>query len=261
MSDNSLLEHRRGDFHEAGHICPLEVVHRAVRPEAELHALLVDILHDPMQLAVHFSGRPTDMGCILGHFKTRCCHSACIDGLSRSENHPIVLEEMDGFRTATHVGNLTAAPAAVGFEGLCIFLIQFVLESARKSYVTRNRPGFLSRNESRPVRELHGHVLDPVPIGGPHFEHIFIHLAGDSVRDAAHSVRSGDCNDLCTELIGLLDKLLTAREKEIIFLRYGLACGREVTQREIGEMLHISRSYVSRIEKRALQKLREGFAN
>lgn len=63
------------------------------------------------------------------------------------------------------------------------------------------------------------------------------------------------------KLIGLLDKLLTAREKEIIFLRYGLACGREVTQREIGEMLHISRSYVSRIEKRALQKLREGFAN
>ena len=54
MSDNSLLEHRRGDFHEAGHICSLEVVHRAVRPEAELHALLVDILHDPMQLAVRF---------------------------------------------------------------------------------------------------------------------------------------------------------------------------------------------------------------
>lgn len=62
-------------------------------------------------------------------------------------------------------------------------------------------------------------------------------------------------------LIRLLDKLLTAREKEIIFLRYGLAWGREVTQREIGEMLNISRSYVSRIEKRALQKLREGFAN
>ena len=57
----------------------------------------------------------------------------------------------------------------------------------------------------------------------------------------------------------LLDKVLTGREREIIFLRYGLATGREVTQREIGEKIHISRSYVSRIEKKALSKLREKF--
>ena len=57
----------------------------------------------------------------------------------------------------------------------------------------------------------------------------------------------------------LLDKVLTGREREIIFLRYGLATGREVTQREIREKLHISRSYVSRIEKKALSKLRERF--
>lgn len=60
-------------------------------------------------------------------------------------------------------------------------------------------------------------------------------------------------------LIRLLDEVLTKRERNIIFLRYGLATGKEVTQREIGEALHISRSYVSRIEKRALYKLREGF--
>ncbi len=61
------------------------------------------------------------------------------------------------------------------------------------------------------------------------------------------------------KLAGLFDKVLNDREKEIIFLRYGLATGKEVTQREIGELLGISRSYVSRIEKRALFKLREGF--
>ena len=49
------------------------------------------------------------------------------------------------------------------------------------------------------------------------------------------------------------------REKEIICLRYGLLGGREITQREIGAALHISRSYVSRIEKKALLKLREKF--
>ena len=67
------------------------------------------------------------------------------------------------------------------------------------------------------------------------------------------------------ELAGNLKRLgrimqnLEEREKEIIFLRYGLVTGIEITQREIGEMLGISRSYVSRIEKRALGKLRKGF--
>lgn len=61
------------------------------------------------------------------------------------------------------------------------------------------------------------------------------------------------------KLVGLIDQVLTEREKEIICLRYGLWGGREVTQREIGDALHISRSYVSRIEKKALGKLREKF--
>ena len=51
--------------------------------------------------------------------------------------------------------------------------------------------------------------------------------------------------------------VLDEREKEIIMLRYGLLDGHEVTQREIGQKMDISRSYVSRIEKKALSKLRE----
>ena len=60
----------------------------------------------------------------------------------------------------------------------------------------------------------------------------------------------------------LYDKLadvLTPREREIVEMRYGLAFGEEVTQREIGELLCISRSYVSRIEKKALEKLLKEF--
>lgn len=64
--------------------------------------------------------------------------------------------------------------------------------------------------------------------------------------------------DNLKKLSGTLERL-DRREKEIICLRYGLLTGREVTQREIGEMLGISRSYVSRIEKRALSKLKKGF--
>lgn len=61
------------------------------------------------------------------------------------------------------------------------------------------------------------------------------------------------------KLGGLLKTCLSEREREIICLRYGIFCQKEMTQREIGSMMGISRSYVSRIEKKALQKLREGF--
>ncbi len=57
----------------------------------------------------------------------------------------------------------------------------------------------------------------------------------------------------------LLEANLEEREKEIIALRYGLYGGKELTQREIADRLSISRSYVSRIEKKALRKLREEY--
>ena len=53
--------------------------------------------------------------------------------------------------------------------------------------------------------------------------------------------------------------LLTGREKSIIRLRYGLDGKKEYTQKEVAELLDISRSYVSRIEKKAISKLRDGF--
>lgn len=62
-----------------------------------------------------------------------------------------------------------------------------------------------------------------------------------------------------SELYGLMETELSDREKEVLTLRYGLADGREVTQKEIGEKLGISRSYVSRIEKKALLRMQNGF--
>ena len=54
---------------------------------------------------------------------------------------------------------------------------------------------------------------------------------------------------------------LTDREKQILTMRYGLGGTKEKTQSEIGAKLGISRSYVSRIEKRAVQKLRHAFVD
>ena len=54
-------------------------------------------------------------------------------------------------------------------------------------------------------------------------------------------------------------KVLSPREKEIIEKRYGLNNTKELTQKEIAKSMHISRSYVSRIEKRALIKILKEF--
>ena len=53
----------------------------------------------------------------------------------------------------------------------------------------------------------------------------------------------------------IVNNRLDPREKEIIILRYGLNGGKPITQRETAEKLGISRSYVSRIEKAALEKI------
>lgn len=60
-------------------------------------------------------------------------------------------------------------------------------------------------------------------------------------------------------LYRLIPQILTKREQEIIKFRYGLYGHQEQTQREIAKRLNISRSYVSRIEKNALVKLRSFF--
>ena len=57
-------------------------------------------------------------------------------------------------------------------------------------------------------------------------------------------------------LYGFIEKCLDKREKEIISCRYGLYGQSPLTQREVAKKLDISRSYVSRIEKKALEKLR-----
>ncbi len=59
----------------------------------------------------------------------------------------------------------------------------------------------------------------------------------------------------------LIDEVLDEREKKIIVLRYGLGKSPALTQREVATALNISRSYVSRIEKKALEKMKEHFGS
>ena len=63
----------------------------------------------------------------------------------------------------------------------------------------------------------------------------------------------------CEQLYRFIETELDERERTIIRLRYGLDNGRALTQREVADRLDISRSYVSRIEKKALETLRKKY--
>jgi RNA polymerase sporulation-specific sigma factor len=67
-------------------------------------------------------------------------------------------------------------------------------------------------------------------------------------------------NGVETELLGVALTKLNTREREIMELRYGLKGGDELTQREVADMLGISQSYISRLEKKIIGRLKKEFA-
>ena len=82
-----------------------------------------------------------------------------------------------------------------------------------------------------------------------------IDVLQEKSEDIADTLHTKDNIVLLTKYLNLL----TDREKEIIIKRYGLMLHQEKTQKEIAKELGISRSYVSRIEKRALTKILKEF--
>lgn len=65
--------------------------------------------------------------------------------------------------------------------------------------------------------------------------------------------------ELYIKLYDAMEQVLTDREKMVIKMRYGIGGATPKTQREIAAQCNISRSYVSRIEKKALSKLEQAF--
>ena len=78
----------------------------------------------------------------------------------------------------------------------------------------------------------------------------------DTLCDDFDMVEELGRQELCASLRGLMERHLDEREREILTLRYALEGGEPLTQRDVAQKTGISRSYVSRIEKKALEKLR-----
>ncbi|MEE1048908.1 MAG: sigma-70 family RNA polymerase sigma factor [Clostridia bacterium] len=81
----------------------------------------------------------------------------------------------------------------------------------------------------------------------------------DIIADETDITEEIDTKLKLEHLKSIINDALDTREKTIICYRYGIGGVEELTQNEIAERLHISRSYVSRIEKAALLKLRALF--
>lgn len=81
-------------------------------------------------------------------------------------------------------------------------------------------------------------------------------IESDGTDISEHIISKDNIRQLYTSLYLVLSK----RELEILVLRYGLFNRIPKTQREVADIMHISRSYVSRIEKKALSKLRQCFS-
>ena len=86
-----------------------------------------------------------------------------------------------------------------------------------------------------------------------------IQLVDVIISEDIDIVEQMELNQKSEKLTQIISKVLSGRELFIIINRYGLFQKEPMTQREIAEKLGISRSYVSRIEKRALEKLKKAF--
>ena len=79
----------------------------------------------------------------------------------------------------------------------------------------------------------------------------------DIIDDGTNLVEQVDLSMQSRQLYQALETVLTKREAEILIMRYGLYRRAPMTQREVAKKLDISRSYVSRLEKKAIAQLKE----
>lgn len=148
---------------------------------------------------------------------------------------------------------------SIGTIGLikAISTFQYDKGSKLSTYAARcidNELLMMFRARKKTTREIS--LYEPI---GTDKEGNEISLLDVCMQEQMDIVERMDMDEKTKKLSGLIEEKLDEREKEIVYLRYGLNGKKEMTQWEIGKLLGISRSYVSRIEKKALQKLKKAY--
>ena len=146
---------------------------------------------------------------------------------------------------------------AIGIVGLVKAVNTYDHEKGSRlgTYAARcidNELLMLLRSERKLNREIS--LFEPIGMDKEGNEIRFMDVVEDPSVDSLDRML---LNEEIRKMYQAIEYVLNDREREIIYKRYGLYGWDEITQKEIGKSLGISRSYVSRIEKKALQKLRK----
>ena len=185
----------------------------------------------------------------------------CGDDLEAAEKARQILIERN-LRLVAHVAKKYIGAGedmedliSIGTIGLIKAISTFRQEKGNKlgTYAAKcidNELLMMFRSRKKSTREVS--LYEPI---GTDKEGNEINLLDICIQEQIDVVEQLDNKEKLCKLFILVEKVLDDREKEIIQLRYGLGREKEMTQREIGKMKGISRSYVSRIEKRALIQL------
>lgn len=97
---------------------------------------------------------------------------------------------------------------------------------------------------------------EPLNVDGDGNELVLADVMGTDGDAVYKKIENGVENELLKEALSKLND----REKEIMEMRYGLNGGEEKTQREVADMMGISQSYISRLEKKIIVRLKKEFA-
>ena len=179
----------------------------------------------------------------------------CGDDLEAAEKARQILIERN-LRLVAHVAKKYIGAGedmedliSIGTIGLIKAISTFRQEKGNKlgTYAAKcidNELLMMFRSRKKSTREVS--LYEPI---GTDKEGNEINLLDICIQEQIDVVEQLDNKEKLCKLFILVEKVLDDREKEIIQLRYGLGREKEMTQREIGKMKGISRSYVSRIEK------------
>ncbi|MGL5479254.1 MAG: RNA polymerase sporulation sigma factor SigK [Clostridium sp.] len=146
---------------------------------------------------------------------------------------------------------------SIGTVGLIKAIDSFNVDKGTRlaTYASRcieNEILMLFRNNKKQKGEVY--LQDPIGVDKEGNEICLIDVLSSDKDSVLEKVES---NLEIKALYEKMGEILTKREHDILIMRYGLRDGKCKTQREIATQLDISRSYVSRIEKKALKKLQK----
>ena len=146
---------------------------------------------------------------------------------------------------------------SIGTVGLIKAIDSFDVDKGTRlaTYASRcieNEILMLFRNNKKQKSEVY--LQDPIGVDKEGNEICLIDVLSSEKDSVIEKVEN---NLQIRALYNKMYEILSKRECDIIIMRYGLEDGKSKTQREIAALLNISRSYVSRIEKKALKKLKK----